>query len=68
MINIITAVSSLNHMQRTSLLMAAMIAMLCFSNCNSVAAEELENEDCWVIVKENYEWIHEDEEMAKCTQ
>jgi len=65
MINIITVFLLLGHMQRTSLLMAAMIAMLCFSNFNSVAAEELENEDCWVIVKENYEWIHEDEEMAK---
>ena len=63
--NIIIAFLLLSHMQRTSLLMAAMIAMLSFSICYSVAAEESEDDDCWVIVKENYEWINEDEEMAK---
>jgi len=63
-INIITAVSSLSHMQRTSLLMAVMFVMLCFSNCYSVSAEESEDDDCWVIVKETYEWITDDEEMA----
>ncbi|MBT05182.1 MAG: hypothetical protein CMA92_05395 [Euryarchaeota archaeon] len=65
MINIIVSFLLLRHMQRTSLLMAAMVAILCISNCYSVAAEESEGHDCWVIVKENYEWIHEDEEMAK---
>lgn len=52
-------------MQRISLLMATMIAILCFSNCYQVAAEESGDDDCWVILKESHEWIHEDEEMAK---
>tara|TARA_B100001113_G_scaffold117938_2_gene96333 strand:- start:1200 stop:2300 length:1101 start_codon:yes stop_codon:yes gene_type:complete len=64
MINFITVFLLLNNMQRTSLLMAVMFAMLCFSNCYSVSAEESEDDDCWVIVKETYEWITDDEEMA----
>ena len=52
-------------MQRTALLMAVMIGILCFSNSYLVAAEESESDYCWVIVKENYEWVHEDEEMVE---
>ena len=51
-------------MQRTSLLMSLILVSLCFSNCYAVSAEDSETDECWVIVKENYEWIHEDEEMA----
>ena len=51
-------------MQRTSLWMAFILVSLCFSNSFAVSAEESETDECWVIVKENYEWIHEDEEMV----
>ena len=51
-------------MQRISLWMAFILVSLCFANSYAVSAEESETEECWVIVKENYEWIHEDEEMA----
>ena len=51
-------------MQRTSLWMAFILVSLCFANSYTVSAEESETDECWVIVKENYEWIHEDEEMA----
>ena len=51
-------------MQRTSLLMAFILVSLCFANYYAVSAEDSEIDECWVIVKENYEWIHEDEEMV----
>ena len=51
-------------MQRTSLWMAFILVSLCFANSYAVSAEESETDECWVIVKENYEWIHEDEEMV----
>lgn len=51
-------------MQRTSLWMAFILVSLCFANSYAVSAEDFETDDCWVIVKENYEWIHEDEEMV----
>jgi len=51
-------------MQRTSLWMAFILVSLCFSNSYAVSADDSETDECWVIVKENYEWIHEDEEMV----
>ena len=51
-------------MQRTSLLMTFILVSLCFANSYAVSAEDSETDECWVIVKENYEWIHEDEEMV----
>ena len=51
-------------MQRTSLWMAFILVSLCFANSYAVSAEDSETGECWVIVKENYEWIHEDEEMV----
>ena len=51
-------------MQRTSLWMAFILVSLCFANSYAVSAEDSETDECWVIVKENYEWIHEDEEMV----
>ena len=51
-------------MQRTSLWMAFILVSLCFANSYAVSAEDSETDECWVIVKENYEWIHEDEDMA----
>ena len=44
--------------------MSIMLISLCFSNLYAVSAEDSETDDCWVIIKENYEWITEDEEMA----
>ena len=52
-------------MKRLSWLMVIITATLCFSSSYTVSAEESETDDCWVIVKENYEWIHEDEEMVE---
>ena len=51
-------------MQRTSIWMAFILVSLCFANSYAVSAEDSETDECWVIVKENYEWIHEDEEMV----
>lgn len=51
-------------MQRTSLWIAFILVSLCFANFYAVSAEDSETDECWVIVKENYEWIHEDEEMV----
>ena len=51
-------------MQRTSLWMTFILVSLCFANSYAVSAEDSETDECWVIVKENYEWIHEDEEMV----
>ena len=49
-------------MQRITLLVATLMLTLCFTN--SYAAEDGQSEDCMVIVKETYEWITDDEEMA----
>ena len=64
MIKVIIALYLLCNMQRTSLFMSIMLISLCFSNLYAVSAEDSETDDCWVIIKENYEWVTEDEEMA----
>ena len=51
-------------MQRTSLWMAFILVSLCFANSYAVSAEDSETDECWVIVKETYEWITDNEEMA----
>ena len=51
-------------MQRITLLVAALMVTLCLTNSYSAEENQSESEDCWVIVKETYEWITDDEEMA----
>ena len=51
-------------MQRITLLVAALMLTLCLTNSYAAEENQSESEDCWVIVKETYEWITDDEEMA----
>ena len=51
-------------MQRITLLVAALMLTLCLTNSYTAEENQSESEDCWVIVKETYEWITDDEEMA----
>ena len=51
-------------MQRISLLVATLILALCLTNGYAAEENQSESESCWVIVKETYEWITDDEEMA----
>ena len=44
--------------------MAFILVSLCFANSYAVSAEDSETDECWVIVKETYEWITDNEEMA----
>ena len=51
-------------MQRITLLVAAFMLTLCLTNSYAAEENQSESEDCWVIVKETYEWITDNEEMA----
>ena len=51
-------------MQRITLLVAALMLTLCLTNSYAAEENQSESEDCWVIVKETYEWITDNEEMA----
>ena len=51
-------------MQRVLVMVAAIVLSLSFSNYSNLVEAESSTEDCWVIVKENYEWIHDDEQMV----
>ncbi len=39
--------------------------LLSIHSVNISKSETVNSSDCWVILKENYEWVHEDEEMVK---
>ena len=51
-------------MQSITFLFAALMLTLCLTNSYTAEDNQSESEDCWVIVKETYEWITDDEEMA----
>jgi len=51
-------------MQRITLLVVALMLTICLPNSYAAEENQSESEDCWVIVKETYEWITDDEEMA----
>ena len=51
-------------MQRITLLVATLILALCLTNGYAAEENQSESESCWVIVKETYEWITDNEEMA----
>ena len=64
MINIIVTPLLLKCMQRVLVMVAAIVLSLSFSNYSNLVEAESSTEDCWVIVKENYEWVHDDEQMV----
>lgn len=64
MINIIVTLLLLTCMKRASLMAAIVILSLCFTNYCPHVAGESQTDDCWVIIKENYEWVHDDEQMV----
>ena len=51
-------------MQRVLVMVAVIILSLSFSNYSDLVEGESPPNDCWVIVKENYEWVHDDEQMV----
>ena len=64
MINIIVTPLLLKCMQRVFVMVSAIVLSLSFSNYSNLVEAESSTEDCWVIVKENYEWIHDDEQIV----
>ena len=51
-------------MQRVFVMATVIILSLSFSNYSDLVEGESPPNDCWVIVKENYEWVHDDEQMV----
>ena len=51
-------------MQRVFVMVTVIILSLSFSNYSDLVEGESPSNDCWVIVKENYEWVHDDEQMV----
>mgnify|MGYP006254926157 FL=1 len=51
-------------MQRVFVMVTVIILSLSFSNYSDLVEGESPPNDCWVIVKENYEWVHDDEQMV----
>ena len=51
-------------MQRVLVMVTVIILSLSFSNYSDLVEGESPPNDCWVIVKENYEWVHDDEQMV----
>ena len=51
-------------MQRVFVMATVIILSLSFSNYSDLVEGESPTNDCWVIVKENYEWVHDDEQMV----
>ena len=51
-------------MQRVFVMVTVIILSLSFSNYSDLVEGESPTNDCWVIVKENYEWVHDDEQMV----
>ena len=51
-------------MQRVFVMVTVIILSLSFSNYSDLVEGKSPTNDCWVIVKENYEWVHDDEQMV----
>ena len=51
-------------MQRVFVMVTVIILSLSFSNYSDLVEGESPPNDCWVIVKENYEWVHDDEQIV----
>lgn len=51
-------------MQRVFVMVTVIILSLSFSNYSDLVEGESPPNDCWVIVKENYEWVHDNEQIV----
>ena len=51
-------------MQRVFVMVSVIILSLSFSNYSDLVEGESPPNDCWVIVKENYEWVHDNEQIV----
>ena len=51
-------------MQRVFVMVSVIILSVSFSNYSDLVEGESPPNDCWVIVKENYEWVHDNEQIV----
>mgnify|MGYP001404901981 FL=1 len=51
-------------MQRVFVMVTVIILSLSFGNYSDLVEGESPPNDCWVIVKENYEWVHDNEQIV----